>query len=197
MKRLTTMIYTHVILICELFLKGSINYFDQQTRISSSFRILILSKSCYCYCYSIVFCKVFILHLSFYILACKLVKIKITYDKVFLNILKEQNFYKTIDMKWFVLGWNSELSMNSGHLLAGGEFLCKMLYLIWKYTYTKFNQPLKIKRQNSFIYLFLHSLNCTCYKIPSITNQIKYQAKIKYPTFKRRTITLKKTQANQ
>lgn len=101
MMRITIMIYTHVILICELFLKGSINYFDQQTRISSSFRIFILSKSCYCYCYSIVFCKVFILHLSFYILACKLVKIKITYDKVFLNILKEQNFYKTIDMKWF------------------------------------------------------------------------------------------------
>lgn len=103
----------------------------------------------------------------------------------------QNNWYEMISILILVLGWNSELSMNSGHLLAGGEFLCKMLYLIWKYTYTKFNQPLKIKRQNSFIYLFLHSLNCTCYKIPSITNQIKYQAKIKYPTFKRRTITLK------
>lgn len=109
----------------------------------------------------------------------------------------QNNWYEMISILILVLGWNSELSMNSGHLLVGGEFLCKMQYLIWKYTYTKFNQPLKIKRQNSFIYLFLHSLNCTCYKIPSITKQIKYQAKIKYPTFKRRTITLKKTQANQ
>lgn len=62
----------------------------------------------------------------------------------------QNNWYEMISILILVLGWNSELSMNSGHLLAGGEFLCKMLYLIWKYTYTKFNQPLKIKRQNSF-----------------------------------------------